>query len=69
MGVLDSTPWSLTVLGEGVYWTTECRNVDSVSSEDGAPIKCIYGGAYYFNGELGGISYCNVYIGETVVCF
>ena len=32
-------------------------------------IKCIYGGAYSFNGKLGGISQCSVEIGKTVVCF
>ena len=30
--------------------------MQSVVSEDDAPIKCIDGGAYYFNGKPSGIS-------------
>ena len=44
------------MLAEGLEWTAECDNVDSVASEDDAPIKCIDDGAYLFNGESSGIS-------------
>ena len=56
VGGVESTPWYLTVFAEGVYWIPECRNVESIVSEDIASIKCIDGGAYSFNGKLGGIS-------------
>ena len=42
--------------------------MERVAIDDGAPIKCIYGGDYYFNEEPSGISYFSVDIGETVVC-
>ena len=51
VGRVDSTPWSLTVLVEGVYRTADCGNVESVVSEDGALIKCIDGSAYSLNGK------------------